>query len=291
MLSDIITTGAMHSLKMVFQKKKERNVIIDPFSCLVKLSLIRYLDEGTKVSIYQNRLNFNTPSYVQGIVRFMYGDNREDLHNILLPIQKCVEWYYDEKNTDMMYMFNNAVLGLKFLKHSYSTYATIQHTLDYYIIILMQKNIKLITKIGFNALDIEKITHSILDETLHNLPIFDKLQIDKPNNEKKTNSSNTVITPIVSLENIEATNKPIQNDMALDSTKTMQIQIQLRDIHKFLFELWNAREINIVINLYREMETKQKGTERDYIYNNIMQYCEMKENKLYQYIEQNSSVL
>ena len=45
MLSDFITSGAMHSLKCVFQKKKERNVIIDPFSCLVKLSLIKYLDE------------------------------------------------------------------------------------------------------------------------------------------------------------------------------------------------------------------------------------------------------
>jgi hypothetical protein len=41
MLSDIITSGAMHSLKCVFQKKKERNVIIDPFSCLVKLSLLK----------------------------------------------------------------------------------------------------------------------------------------------------------------------------------------------------------------------------------------------------------
>jgi len=299
MLSDIITSSAMHSLKMVFQKKKERNVIIDPFSCLVKLSLIRYLDEGTKVSIYQNRLNFNTPSYVQGIVRFMYGDNREDLHNILLPIQKCVEWYYDEKNTDMIYMFNNAVLGLKFLKNSYSTYATIQHTLDYYIIILMQKNTKLITKMGFNAIDIEKLTHSILDETLSNPPIpeqhdkpnNDKPNNDKSNNEKKKKGSNTVMSPIVLTENTDVTIEPVKNNIGLDSKSAMQMQIQLRDIHKFLFELWNAREMNIVINLYREMENKQKGTEREYIYNNIMQYCEMKENKLYQYIEQNSSVL
>jgi hypothetical protein len=293
MLTDIITSGAMHSLKMVFQKKKERNVIIDPFSCLVKLSLIRYLDEGTKVSIYQNRLNFNTPSYVQGIIRFMYGDNREDLHNILLPIQKCVEWYYDEKNTDMIYMFNNAVLGLKFLKHSYSTYATIQHTLDYYIIILMQKNTKLITKMGFNSIDIEKLTHSILDETLPSPPIPDKTdKTDKPNNEKKKKGGNAVVqSPVVLVENTDVANESVQSEMGIDLKSAMQMQIQLRDIHKFLFELWNAREMNIVINLYKEMETKQKGTERDYIYNNIMQYCEMKENKLYQYIEQNSSVL
>ena len=162
MLSELITSGAMHSLKCVFQKKKERNVIIDPFSCLVKLSLIKYLDEGTKVSIYQNRLNFNSPSYAQGIIRFMYGDNREDLHNILLPIQKCVEWYWNEKNDDMVYMFNNAVLGLKFLKNSYSAYATIQHTIDYYIIILMQKNTTLMSRMGINSIDIDKLTNAIL---------------------------------------------------------------------------------------------------------------------------------
>ena len=46
--------------------------------------------------------------------------------------------------------------------------------------------------------------------------------------------------------------------------------IQMRDIHKFLFDLWNEREIRIVINLYREMESKQPGIERNYIYNNII---------------------
>ena len=72
---------------------------------------------------------------------------------------------------------------------------------------------------------------------------------------------------------------------------TIKLQIHNKDIHKFLFELWNTREIGIVINLYKEMETKQKGYERDNIYSNIMSYCSMKENKLYQYIESNSSIL
>ena len=62
-------------------------------------------------------------------------------------------------------------------------------------------------------------------------------------------------------------------------------------MHKFLFDIWNSREINIVINLYREMESKYKGYERDNIYVNIMSYCSMKENKLNQYIESNSSIL
>jgi hypothetical protein len=292
MITDIITSGAMHSLKCVFQKKKERNVIIDPFSCLVKLSLIKYLDEGTKISISQNRLNFNSPSYIQGLIRFMYGDNREDLHNILLPIQKCVEWFWNEKDTDIVYMFNNAVLGLKFLKTSYSAYATIQHTIDYYIIILMQKNTTIMAKMGINALDIEKITIAILDSDSTSKNITDnvidnstKKELTDTDDYKKNNNDKKDKNKIVEkqlVKNIDKDDKPKQE--LLDDR-------QMKDIHKFLNELWNQREINIVINLYKEMENKQKGTEREYIYNNIMQYCEMKENKLYKYIEDNSSIL
>jgi len=329
MITDIITSGAMHSLKSVFQKKKERNVIIDPFSCLVKLSLIRYLDEGTKISIYQNRLNFNAPSYIQGIVRFMYGDNREDLHNILLPIQKCVEWYWNDKHLDMVYMFNNAVLGLKFLKNSYSTYATIQHTLDYYIIILMQKNKAIMGQMGISTIDIERLTtalqvsntsssnssggvdmsNSVSAPAQANSEKGKNKDKDKEKDRKDAREKDTkdsrVLDKSNELKESPEQKTPLEQDKQPD---TIQMNINMRDIHKFLFELWNEREMGIVINLYREMETKQQGaesqhsgvglgcspswtTERNYIYNNIMQYCEMKENKLYKYIEQNSSIL
>ena len=315
MISDLLTSGAMHSLKSVFQKKKERNVIIDPFSCLVKLSLIRYLDEGTKISIYQNRLNFNAPSYIQGIVRFMYGDNREDLHNILLPIQKCVEWYWNERNVDMIYMFNNAVLGLKFLKNSYSTYATIQHTLDYYIIILMQKNKAVMNQMGISTIDIERLTFVLQESNANSNEIntpsnqatasSDKAKKNKEQKDIKDSRESDSRDSRDSRDSKEKNNKITDKSPSVsDATKSNgmielieqeknvdRLQLQMRDIHKFLFELWNEREIGIVINLYREMETKHQGAERNYIYNNIMQYCEMKENKLYKYIEQNSSIL
>ena len=306
MITDFIASGAMHSLKMVFQKKKERNVIIDPFSCLVKLSLIKYLEEGTKITIYQNRLNFNTPSYVQGIMRFLYGDNREDLHNILLPLQKCVEWFYNDTNPDMIYMFNNAVHGLKFLKKSYSTYATIQHTLDYYIIILIQRNSSMMAKMGFNSIDVDKLTNAITSiEPLPSNTVKPESQPHPHPNistgKGKKNQSNPTPNPTSTPaksenpESISPSSTPLDTQSQLQQNQFNQLN-QLKDIHKFLFELWNEREIGIVINLYRELESKNGETlegnpERYYIYNNIMQYCEMKENKLYQYIEQNSSVL
>jgi hypothetical protein len=310
MLTDIITSGAMHSLKCVFQKKKERNVIIDPFSCLVKLSLIKYLEEGTKISIYQNRLNFNSPSYVQGIVRFMYGDNREDLHNILLPIQKCVEWYWNEKDNDIVYMFSNAVLGLKFLKNSYSAYATIQHTIDYYIIILMQKNTNIMSKMGINSIDIDKLTNAILNTEIDNsisgstICVNANTKKDDANKkedarkddtkkdkkkDKNTEQNADKDTAITSTPTTATTTIPTEKDYV--KSPDIELSIQSRDIHKFLYELWNNREMNIVINLYKELENKNQGSERDYIYNNIMQLCQMKETKLHKYIEDNSSIL
>ena len=111
MMNDIIASGTIQTFKSIFQKKPEHNVIIDPFSCLVKLALLRFLDTGTKISINQNSLFFNSPTYIQGIVRFLYGDNREHLHNLYLPIQKCVEWYWNDSSPDMIYIFKNAVIS------------------------------------------------------------------------------------------------------------------------------------------------------------------------------------
>ena len=300
-MNDIIASGALQGLKSLFQKKTEHNVIIDPFSCLIKLSLLRFLDAGTKISIHNNCLYFNSPTYVQGIIRFMYGDNREHLHNLYLPIQKSVEWYWNDKNNDMTYIFNNAVVGLKMLKNAYSEYATIQHTLDYYIIILMQKNATLIAKMGIKSLDIDTLTNELLnDNEVNNTIATNDTNISSNNtntsNKNKhknkqrneTNEYNRIDT--INTNTIE-TKEEIKKENYQEPTKeTININ-KLKDIHKFLYSLWNEREINIVINLYKELESKQHTEEKTNIYDNLMNYCSMKETKLNKYIEQISSVL
>ena len=300
-MNDIIASGALQGLKTLFQKKTEHNVIIDPFSCLIKLSLLRFLDAGTKISIHNNCLYFNSPTYVQGIIRFMYGDNREHLHNLYLPIQKSVEWYWNDKNNDMTYIFNNAVVGLKMLKNAYSEYATIQHTLDYYIIILMQKNATLIAKMGIKSLDIDTLTNELLNDNEVNNTIATNntnISINNSNNSNKnkhknkqrneTNEYNRIDT--INTNTIE-TKEEIKKENYQEPTKeTININ-KLKDIHKFLYGLWNEREINIVINLYKELENKQHTEEKTKIYDNLMNYCSIKETKLNKYIEQISSVL
>ena len=288
-MNDIIASGTIQTFKSMFQKKTEHNVIIDPFSCLIKLSLLRFLDPGTKISINNNRLFFNSPTYIQGIVRFVYGDNREHLHNLYLPIQKCVEWFWDEKHTDMIYIFNNAVIGLKMLKQAYSEYATIQHTIDYYIIILMQKNSTLIAKMGITTLDIENITSNLLDANI-NSNIDTNINSNK--SKKKDQQSKAEQQPLLKAEQQPT---PKAEQQSKEPYRDNNIEYfhgnKLKDTHKFLFDLWNKREIDIVINLYKELESKKNTEEQTSIYDNIMNYCSMKETKLNKYIAQNSSVL
>jgi hypothetical protein len=142
------------------------------------------------------------------------------------------------------------------------------------------------SKMGINSIDIEKLTNAILnnDDSKKDDPKKDDPKKDDPKKDKKKDVKEKIV---------DAKDNTIDNskDNSKDNVIEDRITIQTRDIHKFLYELWNQREINIVINLYKEMENKQAGTERDYIYNNIMNYCQMKENKVYKYIEDNSSIL
>ena len=158
----------------------------------------------------------------------------------------------------------------------------------------MQKNTTIMSKMGINSIDIDKLTNAILNT---DEPKKDDSRKDDPKKDKKKDAKEYLFKEQFKEKSFGEKDNGINNskENCLENTKenTLEdkISIKTRDIHKFLYELWNQREMNIVINLYKEMENKQVGTERDYIYNNIMQYCEMKENKVYKYIEENSSIL
>ena len=131
-----------------FSYKKDKNIIIDPVSCLVKLSILSLYPKGTKISISNNGLSFNNSTVFQGSIRFIQGDCREDLHNIFKPIQKSIEWYW---NTDgygktLEPIFSMTEKGLINLKNCYEENSTIQHSLDYYISYIKNKENHIINK-------------------------------------------------------------------------------------------------------------------------------------------------
>ena len=272
------------SLRNIFITKRERNIIIDPFSCIIKLCLLNILPKGTKISIYDNKIYFNEPSYVQGMIRFMYGDNREDLHNLFAPINIFVNWYWSDTDNDMKSIFIKAVSGLKMLKSSYSSWATIQHTIDYYILLLMRRNIDM----NMYLLRNNALTDNDNTTTYGSIPLnksldksLDKSSVD---NKKKNNKNVGETIPdenmVVSIDNI-IESQPSTIDSNLNT-----------DVQKFLRELWKPREITIMINLLKELdEKKNEIDEQQNIYENIMKYCNTKETKLFKFIEERSSIL
>jgi len=125
----------------MFESKTQGNMIIEPMSCLIKLALLNFYPKGTKITVQDNQILFDEPTFYQGAIRYLYKQGREDLHNLFNPIQKSIDWYTNI-NSDTEFIFNLAIDGLGILKDTYTESSTIKHTLNYYIKTLEERNIK-----------------------------------------------------------------------------------------------------------------------------------------------------
>ncbi len=144
-------SNALHILHTVlkFTNNKDKNVILDPLSTLIKLSLLKFSPTNTKISIGDNIVTILDPGLLQGPYRFINGDGREDLHNLYIPIIKSLEWFNDINEINILHDF--AKDGLINLKSSYPENSIICHTLDLYIYHLTTKTTKSFTNKEFNS--------------------------------------------------------------------------------------------------------------------------------------------
>ena len=120
-------------------KNTQKNLILEPLCCILKLILLQFKEQGTKISVSDNSITFNEPSYGQGLVRSLYGDCREDLHNIYHPLLKAVEWY---PIREFIIYYDECKKGLQLLLKVYDDNTTIHHTISHYISIIEGKNDK-----------------------------------------------------------------------------------------------------------------------------------------------------
>lgn len=141
MFNTIIIETFYYSFMKMFESKTQGNMIIEPMSCLIKLALLNFYPKGTKITVQDNQILFDEPTFYQGAIRYLYKQGREDLHNLFNPIQKSIDWYTNI-NSDTEFIFNLAIDGLGILKDTYTESSTIKHTLNYYIKTLEERNIK-----------------------------------------------------------------------------------------------------------------------------------------------------
>ena len=100
--------------------------ILDPVSTVIRISLLHYKPKGTKISISNNSIKYQEPSFIQGAIRWFNGDNRDDIHNLKYPFSLFVKWYCNEINdehqlseADMKFLLDVCNIGLFALKNNY----------------------------------------------------------------------------------------------------------------------------------------------------------------------------
>lgn len=130
MLSDNISNiiQILHKSANIQDKK----LILEPICSILRLILLQYKNDGTKISIYNNSLLYIEPSPCQGLLRSINGDKRDDLHNIYSPIIKCMEWLNIDQNDRNLFFFNSSIKGIDKLILAYDKDSIINHTLIHY---------------------------------------------------------------------------------------------------------------------------------------------------------------
>tara|TARA_Y100001935_G_scaffold244574_1_gene237140 strand:+ start:226 stop:885 length:660 start_codon:yes stop_codon:yes gene_type:complete len=122
-------------VKSFFFNSEVKNYVLDPLTCIIRCAILSFKPVGTKLSINNNRISFVDPNFLQGTIRWTYGDKREDLHNIYNPIVKSTQWYKVD-NAHILNIFKLSKKGLEKLKQSYEENSIITHSLSLYINIM-----------------------------------------------------------------------------------------------------------------------------------------------------------
>lgn len=120
----------MEDIIQYFQTKSHSE-ILDPFSCLIRISLLKHKQPNTKLCIYHNSLLYDEPTLYQGVIRHLRGDTRDDIQNLYNPILKAIQWY-DLSKENYQYCFRQCIDGFLCLQKTYPEESIIHTTLQHY---------------------------------------------------------------------------------------------------------------------------------------------------------------
>ena len=138
MLKALSSYQLFKSVEDIFMtQKREKNLILEPLTVIFRLAILKYKPPNTKLSIKDNGIVYQGPTYDQGIIRMIEGDTREDLHNLYHPILKSIEWYsYNEYK----FLYDECITGLNILNSVYDRNSTIRHTISHYVSVIQMND-------------------------------------------------------------------------------------------------------------------------------------------------------
>ena len=110
----------MEVIKKILYPNK--NDILDPLSLVIKLYIYSYKPVGTKISILNNKIEFQETGIFQSTVRTINGDTKNDLINMLFPLTYACEKYLDYYNKEKyIEIFEQVLTSLDKLNQVYQS--------------------------------------------------------------------------------------------------------------------------------------------------------------------------
>jgi hypothetical protein len=180
--------------------KEKSDMILEPLQVMVQLSLLSHCPIGTKLSISDNLLNIQQPSWNQGIWRWYMKDNKDDLYYLFQAIRRFYMWYKPENCAIYSKILDTAIKGLKKLQETYENTdkISIKHTLSMYTNILSLETPNLFNdNTNEQAVNIDKVFQNITD--IYNKKILAiifnilKLMDDETNEDNKIQLMNGLL--------------------------------------------------------------------------------------------------
>lgn len=269
--------------------------ILEPLICMIRLAILYYKDENTKISICNNRINYQTFTILQGAMRWTNGDKRSDLHNLYEPIRKALKWY-DINDEKIYFIFQQSIGGLYSLINTYKNDNTnnsnlVCHSLSYYIDII-KKSLESVSKqdsdsknnVNINLNDNQNNQNqnnnnqNNINQNNQNNDIDSNNQSKKKKKKKKNKSQPIQIQPSETNDrkiNIMPKIDEESNDILHCETDTDSeddnFYMNTHRRRKFkkdkdkLSKIWSSKEIDIIYHILVLIDLKKKNGD-DYIY-------------------------
>ena len=115
------------------------DILLEPFTIFIKLSIVSFKEKGTKISIKNNSIQIEDPHYLQGLCRHLNRTNREHISYLLKPIKRFIIMFPPD-NDKIIYIYLRCIKGIEILKDSYVNKAsTILNSLDLFICIIKKR--------------------------------------------------------------------------------------------------------------------------------------------------------
>jgi len=143
--------------------KEKSDMILEPLQVMIQLALLAYCPIGTKLSISENILHLQMPSWSQGVTRWYMKDNKDDLYYLFQAIRRYYLWYKPDSNVIYEKILETAIKGIRKLIKTYENTdkISIRHTLTLYTNILSLESPELFKEATEDAISLDSVFENI----------------------------------------------------------------------------------------------------------------------------------